>query len=105
MNNNYEQNHYLVKALLDLIILCMLDNEPKCGYEIIAVVHIKFGVLLSPGTVYPLLYSMERKNLLEISLKDRKKLYSLTTRGKERTTKLLTSYQKMFHKLSSFIEV
>ena len=67
----------IVKDLLDTIILSFLKGQPKCGYDILAFVHKEFQVLLSPGTLYPLLYSLERDGILKKELAGRKKIYAL----------------------------
>jgi PadR family transcriptional regulator, regulatory protein PadR len=96
-------NDQLIKSLLDVIILCILKNEPEYGYKIIADVHKQFGVLLSPGTLYPLLYRMEKDNLIEVLMMDGKKTYRLTTYGEEKTEYLLKSYRRILMDLGSFM--
>jgi len=47
--------------------MTVLNDTPTHGYEIIAIVHKEFGVLLSPGTLYPLIHSLEAQGLIESS--------------------------------------
>lgn len=42
----------------------LMDGNPLSGYDVIMFVHKKFGILLSSGTVYSVLYSMERNGLV-----------------------------------------
>ncbi len=56
----------IVKDNLENIILAILQKKTMCGTEIIGTIHLKFNVLLSPGTVYPLLHSLKQKGLLII---------------------------------------
>lgn len=57
----------MVKDNLESIILVILQNSTMCGTEIIGTIHLKFNVLLSPGTIYPLLHSLKQKGLLRVN--------------------------------------
>ncbi|MDI6905068.1 MAG: helix-turn-helix transcriptional regulator [Candidatus Bathyarchaeia archaeon] len=54
----------IVKDNLETIILTLIQRKPMCGTDIIGTIHLEFNVLLSPGTIYPLLHSLEEKGLL-----------------------------------------
>jgi len=54
----------MVKDNLATIILALIQRKPMCGTEIVGTIHLEFNVLLSPGTIYPLLHSLEEKGLL-----------------------------------------
>jgi len=56
----------MVKDNLENIILAILQKETMCGLDIIGTIHLKFNVLLSPGTIYPLLHSLKQKGLLSV---------------------------------------
>jgi len=69
---------------MDVIILKHLaNNNPMSGYDVIRYLHRKFHVLLSPGTVYSILYTLERENLIEGNMSQRKRLYKLTDQGEK----------------------
>ncbi|MGF3536457.1 MAG: PadR family transcriptional regulator [Candidatus Bathyarchaeia archaeon] len=51
------------------------------GYDLIKYVHKRYGFLVSPGTAYSCLYTMERKGLLQGRQEGNKKVFSLTERG------------------------
>jgi len=69
---------------MDIIILKHLKNNyPMSGYDIIKYLHKKFHMLPSSGTVYSLLYSLERKNLIKGNMNQRKRLYELTDQGEK----------------------
>ena len=79
-----EMQRDMVKNFLDTIILAELRNSSALsGYDIIEFIHKKFGILISSGTVYALLYSMERKGLIKSTLAQRKRVYALTDKGRE----------------------
>ena len=62
----YIFNRRVVQNFLDIIILKHLkNNSPISGYDVIKLLHKRFHMLPSPGTVYSLLYSLERQNLIE----------------------------------------
>jgi len=94
----------LVKKNLDIIILSMLNDNPVHGYKIIADLHNTFGVLLSPGTLYPLLYRLEAEALVQVEEKSRRKLYSLTPKGLKRTMDIVASYRRNIDRIMKFID-
>lgn len=68
---------------MDIIILAELRNGPISGYDVISFIHNKFHLLVSSGTVYSLLYSLERNGLIEGTWNERKRVYKLTEKGKK----------------------
>jgi DNA-binding PadR family transcriptional regulator len=69
---------------MDIIILKHLkNNHPMSGYDVIKYLHKNFHMLPSPGAVYSLLYSLERKNLIKGNTNQGKRVYKLTNRGEE----------------------
>lgn len=74
----------LIKSFMDVIVLKELKNgNPISGYDMIALIQKRFHILVSSGTVYSLLYSMERNGLIEGMMTSRKRVYRLTEKGKE----------------------
>lgn len=74
----------LVKNFLEPIFLVELrKKEPLGAYELSDIVHSKFGFAFSSGTVYGLLYSMERQNLVTGEENENKRTYRLTRKGRE----------------------
>ncbi|MHA1631790.1 MAG: PadR family transcriptional regulator [Candidatus Freyarchaeota archaeon] len=73
----------MVKEMYDVIALkFMKENGNLSGYEFIRWVQRKYGVLLSSGTVYSKLYSLERKGLVKGKQGERKRVYMLTRKGR-----------------------
>ena len=64
-----------VKNYLDMIVLALILDKPMCGIDVMKVIHRNFNVLLSPGTVYPLLHALEGNGLLECEYNIKKKIY------------------------------
>jgi len=80
----------VVKDFLDVVILVELKKGlPKSGYDLVVMVGRRYGVSLSSGTIYSLLYSLERDGLIEGRSTSRKRVYTLTSEGEEVTCKFL----------------
>ena len=85
----------VIKSFMDTIIMAELQNGPISGYDVISYVHNKFGFLVSSGTVYSLLYSLERNSLVEGTWIERKRVYKLTEKGAKTITTILNSKDKI----------
>ena len=72
-----------------------LQNGPISGYDVISFIHNKFGFLASSGTVYSLLYSLERNGLVEGIWIERKRVYKLSEKGAKTITTILNSHDKI----------
>jgi DNA-binding MarR family transcriptional regulator len=82
LEKQYSLNQKTIKSFMDMIILNHLKNNPLVsGYEIMMYLHKKFDVLVSPGTIYSALYSLERHNLVEANNDQGKRTYRLTKKG------------------------
>lgn len=85
----------IIKSFLDTIIMSELQNGPISGYDIISFIHNRFGFLVSSGTVYSLLYSLERNSLVEGVWIERKRVYKLTEKGAKTIEIILNSHDKI----------
>jgi len=83
----------LVKSFMDILILSKLKEKPMSGYDIISLTYRKFRILLGSGSVYSLLYSMERKGLIKGTWDERRRIYVLTQKGEETINAALNSYE------------
>ena len=72
-----------IKTFMDMLILAELQEKTLSGYDIIGLIHKRFNVLVSSGTVYSLLYSLERKGWVAADLENRKRVYTLTEKGEQ----------------------
>ncbi len=90
-----------VQNFLDVIALTDIANEPTSGYEILRRVQQKFGILVSSGTVYSLLYSLERDGLTKGVWTKRKRVYELTERGKQNIKDVLKVNEEFQHFLEN----
>lgn len=71
----------LLKEFMDVLIMVKMREGETSGYDILTYFHEKFDLLVSPGTVYSVLYSMERNGLIKARGVDRKRIYTLTPKG------------------------
>ena len=85
----------LIKSFLDVLILSELRNGPMSGYDAISFIHNKFHLLVSSGTGYSLLYSLERDGLIEGRWNQRKRVYVLTDKGQETIKAILAANEKI----------
>ena len=85
----------IVKSFMDVLILAELRNAPMSGYDVIAFIHNKFGILVSSGTVYSLLYSLEREDLIKGIWAKRKRVYELTEKGERTIDTILNANDKI----------
>ena len=71
---------------LQLIILALLSEQPRHGYELIKVLEEKSGgfYVPSPGVIYPALTYLEETGLAEVEVSGTKKLYRITESGQMR---------------------
>ena len=54
-----------IKNFMDFLILLNLRKEPMSGYDMITLIFENFGFLPSSGSVYSMLYALERENLIK----------------------------------------
>jgi DNA-binding PadR family transcriptional regulator len=85
----------IIKNFMDIIIMTELQNGSLSGYDVISYIHNKFNLLVSSGTVYSLLYSLERNGLVEGVWDERKRVYKLTEKGEKTIDTLLNTSDKI----------
>ena len=74
-------NERMIKNFMDVLVLTKLRDKTMSGYDVIRSIHKEFGLLVSSGTVYSLLYSLERNGLITGMRYPGKRLYTLTDKG------------------------
>ena len=94
----------IIKSFMDTIVMTELQNGPISGYDVISFIHNKFGFLASSGTVYSLLYSLERNGLVEGTWIERKRVYKLTEKGSKTILTLLNSQEKIRGFMSTILK-
>ncbi|MBY5607576.1 PadR family transcriptional regulator [Rhizobium leguminosarum] len=71
---------------LQLVILALLAEQPRHGYELIKLLEERSGgfYVPSPGVIYPALTHLEETGLAEVEVEGAKKLYRITEAGRGR---------------------
>jgi PadR family transcriptional regulator, regulatory protein PadR len=78
----------LLKGTTELLILSVLEDEPRHGYEIVQLIRDRgAGLALSEGALYPALHRLEARDALSGSWQagsggPRRRYYSLTEDGR-----------------------
>ncbi len=84
-----------IRNFMDIIILAMLRRTPMSGYDVITSIFSRFNFLPSSGSVYSLLYALEREGLIEGGWNGRKRVYTLTQKGEEISETALTLHLRI----------
>jgi DNA-binding PadR family transcriptional regulator len=77
-----------VRNFLDLHVLHLLQEDDRHGYEILQELDERTQTQISPGTLYPLLYELEKEGLIFGRWADpadnterNRRIYSITEKG------------------------
>jgi len=80
----------LLKGVAPVVVLQILSRGPMYGYELSQAIEQRSGDILTlgKGTLYPLLYNLEAKKLVEAKWETsgsgrNRRYYSITGRGEE----------------------
>ncbi|MDQ6894020.1 MAG: PadR family transcriptional regulator [Acidobacteriota bacterium] len=83
----------LKKGSTELLILSLVERRPRHGYEICKLIESRSGgvLRLNVASLYPLLYRLERRGLLEGRWVEkagqrRRRFYRITAQGRKRLT-------------------
>ncbi len=92
-----------VHSFLDWVMLAILVQRPTYGYELIQIIGDEYNVYVSPGSLYPILYDLERSGLIAGTWDhpDRKtrKVYTLTPGGDRALADGLETFARVIHSL------
>jgi len=88
---------FFEKGDLKYVILDLLKEKPRHGYEIIRAMEEHFHGFYSPsaGSVYPTLQLLEDMGYIKATEQDGKKVYTITEDGK----RFLTEREEIFSKI------
>lgn len=92
-----------IKSVMDLIMLSGIKNGPMSGYDAIAFIHDKFGILISSGTIYSHLYALERNGLIEGMWTKNKRVYELTEKGEQTLEAVSNSSEEILNHLRNVL--
>jgi DNA-binding PadR family transcriptional regulator len=92
---------------LKLVILRLLEEKPRHGYEIIKELETRSGGAYSPspGTVYPTLTLLEDMGYARAVPEDGgKKIYEITDEGRKHLADNSSAVNDIFERISKFVE-
>lgn len=96
------------RGFLKLYLLKLLGESPEglSGYELMKRIEEETGFWQpSPGSVYPLLAALENNNLIHHQAEANKKIYSLTTKGREAMAKAREAKEEALEGVRRSIQV
>lgn len=91
---------------LKYVILRLLDEKPRHGYEIIKELENRFGgsYAPSPGTVYPTLTMLEDLGYARVVPEEGgKKIYEITDEGRKHLAEHSTTVDDIFDRIAKFV--
>jgi len=85
----------IVKNFLDMVILMELRKRSMSSADVVAFVQNKFNITLSLGTVYSNLCFLEKNGLIKGEEAQKRKIYTLTNKGKGTAEAFLSSNDRI----------
>ena len=110
MNDKYERQ--MKKGVLDMLVLKLLETEPKYGYQIIQEMKEKSEeiFLLKDGTLYPILYRLEDDGMVVSRWSEAegkqvpRKYYVITENGREALNQMESIWKRISSGILSIME-
>lgn len=101
MREKYERQ--MKKGVLDMMVLQLLTEEKKYGYQLILELREKSGDIfcLKEGTLYPILYRLEDEGLVESRWSEAenkqlpRKYYLMTDKGRQALQEIYQSWRQI----------
>ncbi|WP_337269026.1 PadR family transcriptional regulator [Oryzifoliimicrobium ureilyticus] len=86
---------------LQLVILALLEEQPRHGYELIKLLEERSGgfYVPSPGVIYPALTYLEETGLADVENDGAKKLYRITDDGRKKLDEDRAAIELVMRKL------
>lgn len=99
----------LRKGLLDLCVMSAIQGTRLYGYQIVKRLRQVRGLVISEGTIYPILSRLKREELVETSLEESpegpaRKYYRLTDRGRRVLEEMNEYWESLEHGLQGLRE-
>ncbi len=110
MNQKYEMQ--MKKGILEILLLKLLAQKEKYGYQLISELKEKSEDMFSlkEGTLYPILYRLEDEALVESRWSEPKgkqvsrKYYMITEKGRSELAELCELWKKFSGHVTSILE-
>jgi PadR family transcriptional regulator PadR len=90
----------LRKGALDLAVLNALNGDRLYGYDIVRILRRHEGLIISDGTVYPILSRLKADGLVRATIEDSpdgppRKYYELTRSGRDTLTEMNAAWDAL----------
>ena len=91
-------------GIMDVLILQWIKENPIGGQDIMNKILKQFDIKIGPGTMYPILFSLKKRALVNTKIDKKRKLYLLTDKGKIASKAFVKDYSKIKNDLEPFLE-
>lgn len=93
------------RAFLKYIVLKIIKDKPTHGYDIIKTVELRSNGrwIPSAGSVYPILESLESNGFILSEEIERRKVYSITSRGESALESMTQKKIELLNEMSRII--
>lgn len=110
MHDKYEGQ--MKKGVLDMLVLKLLEDEEKYGYQIISELKEKSEerFTLKEGTLYPILYRLEDEKLVESKWSEPegkkvpRKYYGITKAGRQELVDIEKLWRDIYRSAAKIME-
>jgi PadR family transcriptional regulator PadR len=97
------------RGLLELCVLNLLATEGMYGYQLVQRLAARPGLVVTEGTVYPLLTRLRREGIVAVSLVESprgpvRKVYGLTPEGEQRRLEATAAWHDLARAISGIIK-
>lgn len=90
---------------LKLLILKLLKEGEKTGYDLIKTIEKESGWKPSPGSIYPHLNDLKNKKHIKVKEEGRRKIYTITNEGKTELKKMSSEIVDILDNVSKRVSV
>ncbi len=95
----------MIKGYLKILFLKKIKFNECTGYDLINSTEEVLGKKPSAGSVYPLLNQLLNDKFIKVKEEDRRKIYSITKKGKLLLIKLIKEKEKMIFSHKNLMEI
>ncbi|MBL7148077.1 MAG: PadR family transcriptional regulator [Nanoarchaeota archaeon] len=91
-------------GIIDVLILHWIKEDPISGQDMMNRIQEQFNIKIGPGTMYPILFSLKNRNLVNTKIDKKRKLYILTNKGKIASKAFMKDYVNIQKDIGLFLE-
>ena len=96
----------LRKGALELAVLNAIDGDRLYGYDIVRRLRQHDGLVMSEGTVYPILSRLKSEGLLRTTIEESpdgpaRKYYEMTATGRTQLEQMNSDWQRLVNSLDA----